>query len=343
MCVHTMDASDSSIMETCCKHKMASLDARDECSTVASDSEPEDLEISDDEMINDRAVASSLTQTSSDVPRRTRWADLVDSDEERELHGALVKSQAASAEENSTAMQEIFQTALKKKSARVQWADLVDSDTEDERMAPIARISERAIAVELQRATIEDSGESDTMKARGELRSAKQTADKPAPKSVEKRRKGLAKGEGKGKAGQKGSGKGAAKGSGKGSGNNVNGKQQCQFIIGIEEDRHFRVVKRIIGVQGANMKRIADETGAKLRLRGRGSKFLEGPEKKESTDDLMLCLSSQDKAGYADAVRLVFELLQGIYDDYAEFCRTEGKRSPSLCVRMHEGYREGSR
>lgn len=177
----------------------------------------------------------------------------------------------------------------------------------------------------------------------GDPQSASQTAGRSGAKNNLTDRGGFVKGGGKGKAGQKGSGRGTAKGAGKGPRNNINGKQQCQFIIGIEEDRHFRVVKRIIGVQGANMKRIAEETGAKLRLRGRGSKFLEGPEQKESTDDLMLCISAQEKSGYDHAVRLITELLQDVYSDYEGFCHTEGRNPPSLRIRINEGYREGSR
>jgi len=125
----------------------------------------------------------------------------------------------------------------------------------------------------------------------------------------------------------------------------LNAKLQCQFTVGIEDDSKFRVVKRIIGNGGENMKRIAELSGAKLRLRGRGSKFLEGPEQQESTDGLMLCLSSQDKAGYEHAKELVTELLKNIYHSYDVFCQKPGKMPPakSLGVQLHEGYREGSR
>merc|ERR1719261_1882561 len=93
-------------------------------------------------------------------------------------------------------------------------------------------------------------------------------------------------------------GRGSSKTESKGLGKGSNEKLQCQFIIGIEEDPKFKVVKRIIGIGGSNMKRIAESTGAKLRLRGRGSGFLEGPRQQESSDELMLCISSQDKVGF---------------------------------------------
>jgi len=146
------------------------------------------------------------------------------------------------------------------------------------------------------------------------------------------------KGKGKGKGASKFSGKGASKGSGKG-----NEKFQCQIIVGIEEDSKFRVVRRLIGSAGANMKDINERSGAKLRLRGRGSKFLEGDEQKESTDDLMLCLSTQDKEGYETAIRMASELLEGIHRSYRAFCAKVGKECPHLALQLHEGYRFGSR
>jgi len=159
---------------------------------------------------------------------------------------------------------------------------------------------------------------------------------------------GADKGSGKGWKGSSGKGAGKSwhhnvetysKGSGKGSG----AKLQCQFIIGIEEDAQFRVVKRIIGLGGENMKMIAENTGVKLRLRGRGSKFLEGPMQRESSDPLMLCISGQSTTGFEQAKRLASELLDGIHDSYRSFCMEMGKRAPKLVIRINEGYREGSR
>jgi len=170
------------------------------------------------------------------------------------------------------------------------------------------------------------------------------------------RGKGAYRNDGKGsfkgfdKVAAKGFGKGAGKSGShvdhatmKGGGKGSNGKLQCQFTIGIEEDPKFRVVRRILGRGGEHMKRIAEETDAKLRLRGRGSRFLEGPEQVESTDDLMLCVSGQNSVGFNHAKALVGELLQDIYETYAAFCRERGTVPPVLSIQLHEGYREGSR
>lgn len=120
-------------------------------------------------------------------------------------------------------------------------------------------------------------------------------------------------------------------------------KPQCQFFIGIEEDSKFKVTRKVLGPHGQHMKSIAETSGAKLRLRGQGSGFLEGPEQQESTDELMLCVSAPDQAGYEEAVKMVRELMERVYDEYRAFCRKTGKAVPDLQIRMHEGPRPGSR
>lgn len=120
------------------------------------------------------------------------------------------------------------------------------------------------------------------------------------------------------------------------------GKPQCQFFIGIEEESKFKVTRKVLGSHGKFMKAIAETTGAKLRLRGRGSGFLEGPEQVESVDELMLCVSATDVPGYREAVRQVHDLLEGVYTEYRAFCKKMGLTVPELQVRMHEGPRPGS-
>jgi hypothetical protein len=151
---------------------------------------------------------------------------------------------------------------------------------------------------------------------------------------------GVAKGQGKGTT--KGMGKSFNRGKGAGKGANIE-KFQCQLIVGIEEDSKFRVVRRIIGGGGENMKQIAELSGAKLRLRGRGSKFFEGPEQKESDDDLMLCISAQDGDGFEKAKKAASELIEDIYHSYRSFCSKFGNMCPELKLKIHEGYRAGSR
>jgi len=120
-------------------------------------------------------------------------------------------------------------------------------------------------------------------------------------------------------------------------------KHQCQFFIGIEEEPTFQVKRRLLGPHGQHMKAIAQTSGAKLRLRGQGSGFLEGVEQEESSDPLMLCVSALDAAAYKHAVQLTRELLEGTHGDFHQFCRDTGSPEPSLVLQMHEGPRPGSR
>jgi len=119
-------------------------------------------------------------------------------------------------------------------------------------------------------------------------------------------------------------------------------KLQCQFLVGIEEESRFRVARRLLGPAGAHVKAIAAKTGARLRLRGRGSKFLEGPEKQESADPLMLCVSAPGREAYEEAVRQVIAILEGIYVDFQKFRSRNGRTPDLLMVELHEGPREGS-
>ena len=98
-------------------------------------------------------------------------------------------------------------------------------------------------------------------------------------------------------------------------------KFTCRFDIGIENEKQFQVARRIIGQKGCNMKKIVDVSGAKLRLRGKGSGYMEGPTKSESPEPLHLCVSCTSETGYNAAVQAVTEILEGVYEDYAKFRR----------------------
>merc|ERR1712183_646058 len=106
----------------------------------------------------------------------------------------------------------------------------------------------------------------------------------------------------------------------------------CRFPIGIEEDKHFRVVGRLIGPGGERVKQIASESGAKLRIRGRGSNFREGPEQKESNDPLVMCVSAPGQSSFDCAVAQITELLEIVYEEYREFCTQRGRAVPQLVV-----------
>eukprot|EP00927_Polykrikos_kofoidii_P061877 TRINITY_DN56700_c0_g1_i1.p1 TRINITY_DN56700_c0_g1~~TRINITY_DN56700_c0_g1_i1.p1 ORF type:complete len:631 (+),score=127.01 TRINITY_DN56700_c0_g1_i1:40-1932(+) len=102
-------------------------------------------------------------------------------------------------------------------------------------------------------------------------------------------------------------------------------KFTCRFLIGIENDKDFNVVRRIIGQNGAHMKRIFGQTEAKLRLRGKGSGYFEGANQRESSEPLQLCISCTMPDGYRAAVTLAEELLEDVYAEYRVFCKERGK------------------
>jgi hypothetical protein len=107
-------------------------------------------------------------------------------------------------------------------------------------------------------------------------------------------------------------------------------KFTCRFLIGIENDKDFQVVRRIIGAKGSNMKRIVKQSEAKLRLRGVGSGYFEGACRKESNEPLQLCVSCTSSEGYRTAVSLVEELMEGVYSEYRIFCRESGRPEVDL-------------
>ena len=61
-------------------------------------------------------------------------------------------------------------------------------------------------------------------------------------------------------------------------------------------------MKRILGKGGNNMRRIAEDCNAKVRLRGIGSGFLEGAEGKEANMPLQLNVSCTEWGTQATAL-----------------------------------------
>ena len=128
--------------------------------------------------------------------------------------------------------------------------------------------------------------------------------------------------------------------------NNANGKYTCRFEIQIENDKEFQVARRLIGPKGCHMKKILDACSKgcsgpiqeviKLRLRGRGSGFKEGPDQQESDEALHLCISSPFMDKYEIACKLCRELIGGVYEEYRTFCQKTGKPVVSLEVKLIE-------
>ena len=79
-------------------------------------------------------------------------------------------------------------------------------------------------------------------------------------------------------------------------------------------------MKRIIETccKGANYENIQDVV--KLRLRGKGSGFKEGPKQEESNEPLHLCISCRYQDKYLVACKAVEDLILSVYADYRRFC-----------------------
>jgi len=58
----------------------------------------------------------------------------------------------------------------------------------------------------------------------------------------------------------------------------------------------------------------------KLRLRGKGSGFKEGPRQEESNEPLHLCISSRFFDKYSTACNHVQELIMNVYEEYKRYC-----------------------
>ena len=134
--------------------------------------------------------------------------------------------------------------------------------------------------------------------------------------------------------------------------NNINyeeknsGKYTCKYEILIPNDKEFQIARRLIGSKGYNMKKIIDECkliepnwndNVKLRLRGKGSGYKEGPLNKESDEPLHLCISAKNQEGMKKACECVNELLNNIYEDYKNYCSKIGINPVSKIAKLIDG------
>ena len=86
----------------------------------------------------------------------------------------------------------------------------------------------------------------------------------------------------------------------------------------------FDLVPMLIGKHGINMRNIVYDTGAKLRIRGRGSGHLEDTRagKKEAQVPLMLAVTANkaDSPNFRRAIDMSVTLLRKVSDHYIQFC-----------------------
>ena len=100
-------------------------------------------------------------------------------------------------------------------------------------------------------------------------------------------------------------------------------KYVSRYIVQIENEKNFPVTKMIIGNSGKLLRNIlvkncinnGDHT-TKIRLRGKGSGYKEGPKNEESKDPMELCISSLNLISYLKCSNEIENLLRNVYYQY---------------------------
>lgn len=123
------------------------------------------------------------------------------------------------------------------------------------------------------------------------------------------------------------------------------GKYTCRFEILLDNDQEFQISRRLIGPKGCNMKKIVETVGGtndfnevKLRLRGKGSGYKEGPLNRESDDPLHLCVSSKHFDKYQQACKLAQDLINSVSEEYKEYCYKNNKTPlQRIYIKKEEG------
>jgi len=105
-------------------------------------------------------------------------------------------------------------------------------------------------------------------------------------------------------------------------------------------------MKKIVEQCSKNSDNTITQDAVKLRLRGRGSGYKEGPYNKgknnliilESDEPLHLCISSKFLDKYKQSCSLVQELINNVYEEYKRFCSKNCKLGVSkLKIKKEEG------
>eukprot|EP00812_Abedinium_dasypus_P005658 NODE_1711_length_1077_cov_390.617417.p1 GENE.NODE_1711_length_1077_cov_390.617417~~NODE_1711_length_1077_cov_390.617417.p1 ORF type:complete len:182 (+),score=31.04 NODE_1711_length_1077_cov_390.617417:3-548(+) len=120
-------------------------------------------------------------------------------------------------------------------------------------------------------------------------------------------------------------------------------KLTCHFKVGIEDEANFRVVRRLIGAGGKNMKFITSEAskageGAMVWIRGQGAQ----PGREDFGEALAIQVSAVGRKSFERASTLVGDLLSAVQEEYRSFCRANGCTVPPMCVRRECHHHRGA-
>lgn len=117
----------------------------------------------------------------------------------------------------------------------------------------------------------------------------------------------------------------AAAGGGRGRGGSKRLRLWAHIYLHMQVDG-FDLVPRLIGCGGCNMRRIAEQTGAKLRIRGRGSGHLEvecgNGQKEEARAPLMIAVTTDicDAQAFRSAIAMTLQELRTVEARYKVHC-----------------------
>ena len=111
-------------------------------------------------------------------------------------------------------------------------------------------------------------------------------------------------------------------------------KYVSRYIVQIENEKNFPVTKMIIGNSGKLLRNIlvkncinnGDHT-TKIRLRGKGSGYKEGPKNEESKDPMELCISSLNLMSFIKCSNEIENLLKNVYYQYYLYQSNNKKES----------------
>jgi len=100
-------------------------------------------------------------------------------------------------------------------------------------------------------------------------------------------------------------------------------KYVSRYIVQIEKEKNFPVTKMIIGNNGMLLRTIIYENcikygdnTTKIRLRGKGSGYKEGPNNEESKEPMELCISSLNVFSFSRCSNAIESILLRIYYQY---------------------------